>query len=168
MNYKLKLALFGFNLAKLKASEIVYIRKKTTVVHIMSVQRINYLFTIEQLPCFMHVRGNRVHTCGAKVSTRKIVRGEPIGSILYGYIVEETFSLWRVNLCNNTIVDFPRGICSRLTGKYTFPLSSDLDRGITSVWPVRLLLRESGEISLILVRYCYNSDTNLIDETKCS
>ena len=93
---------------------------------------------------------------------------KPFGSILFGYIVEETFLHWLVNLCNNTIVVLPRGICSRLTGKYTFPLSSDLDRGITSVWPVRILLCESGDISLILVRYCYNSDTRSIDETKCS
>ena len=168
LNYNLRLAIFGHNLSKLKESEVVLNRKKSTVIHLMSLRRVLELFTIEKLCSFKVVRGIKVHACCAKVITRRKENGKTTGTIMNGYIVEETSRHWQVRLCNNTCVQFRRGICSRLDGKYTFPDSRSNDRIITEVWPVRLLLFDSGVVQMTLGRYCYDSDTKSIDEIQCS
>ena len=168
LNYNLRLTLFGQNLAKLKESEKVLSRKKSTVIHVMSLRRVLEIFTIEQLCCFKFIRGSRVHACCAKVSTRLKESGKPTGPIMNGYIMEETARHWRVRLCDNSLVDFRRGIWSRVTGAYSFPDRSTCDRVITEVWPVRLILYDSGEVQMTLIRYCYDSNTQVIDEDKCS
>ena len=102
--YNLKLALFGSGLCRLKDTEIILCHNKSTLVHFISLRRIREVFTIEGLCSLSHVRGRRVHTCCAKVSTRHRVSGD----ILTGYVIDETRRDWRVQLENNTVVDLPR------------------------------------------------------------
>ena len=134
-------------------------------MHFIPLRRIREVFTIEGLCSLSHVRGRRVHTCCAKVSTRHRVSGD----ILTGYVIDETRRDWRVQLENNTVVDLPRLTCSRITGKYTLDLDDlSVERIITIVWPVRFLLFECGEYKMTLVCYRYFRYTNMTDTNKCS
>ena len=82
------------------------------------------MFAIEQLCSFKVICGIKVHVCCAKVTTRQKENGKVTGPIMNGYIVEETSHYCWERLYNNNCVQFRRGICSKLDGKYTFPDST--------------------------------------------
>ena len=165
LSHNVRLALFGHCNSLMLNSEVVQLSKKSTLFHLYSLRRIKSLFTLSGLCGVEHKRYSRVHCMCAKVSTHN----KDTGKAMTGYIVEETSTIWKIQVANNEYVQIPRGVFNMETCKYTFLDDSDFyRRSITQVWPVLLRLFTSGQFDMTTIRFCYNEVTNFIEHNQCS
>ena len=163
VNLLLRLSLFGHKFNKLKEREVIRSYPKSTLLHFMSQERVRYVFTLAGL-CnmeFEHKVSNNLHTCCAKVNTKS----KDTGTDMIGFIVRETQNDWQIHLANNTVVTLKRGVYNAQSGTYIFPDSNVYTRQITHIWPVRMLVFESGDyIKMSLCRFCLDQNNTIVPQ----
>ena len=165
VNYNVQLGLFGCRFNKLNPTEVIQRHKQSTVLHFFSLLRLREVFTLSGLCSIDHNRGNRVHTCCAKVSAHHKVTGK----LTTSFIIDETKSHLCLHMSNNTSISLPRGSYCSITGEYDFTESSDrYSRTISEVWPVCFVIYNSSHIQMTVACYCYDKDNNLICENNCN
>lgn len=166
LSFLLKLCLFGRDLSNFTENEMVFRKKKTTVVHIASKQRMCELFTLNKLCCVTKDVDNAEGTdvgstyfCCGKVC---IMRD---GKELVGYILSESRLFWKVKLETNDMVLIRKVnfVTGKNTGSYFYETDDKRNRmRVTEYNPIRIKIYESGKITMILNRCLVDSDGNLI------
>ena len=147
----LRWALFGINNSRLTKDELIYKSKRVLILHFASLSHLKEIFSLAGL-CgmeFLNVSTNHLHFCCGKVNVKRNGRN------ILGYVLEESARLWTVQLRNNEIVKLRK---TRYTnGKYIYG-----ELGITCYWPVRFLLRSSGDCKFTLNRVAVDKSTGKI------
>ena len=120
-------------LKNLRHNEIVYRKKKTTVVHIRSSCRLRELFSVQGLCLVVISEGDVTYSCYPKVFFHNNT---------YRYTVDDdpVDWSWRVHLESNRVIDINSLPClSDLSYDYgSFASSAN---AVSDYWPIRIMLR---------------------------
>ena len=109
---------------------------------------------------FFRVNGYH-HTCSGKVDT---VRD---GKHLAGYIIDEQDGIWTIRLVNGKEVKMLRVRYDLRLGEYRYDPCENVRRNsrvIKYYWPIRMLIRSSGDIKFTLNRLTFNTDNKLVPQ----
>ena len=157
MSLLLRRTLFGLKNDRLLKGEMVYQSKKVVIIHFSSLERLKEIFTVAGL-CgmeFLNVATCHRHFACGKVSVKRNGRN------MVGYVLEESRRLWTVLLWNNEKVKLRRPMYR--DGVYLYANCGRDDRlVITYFWPVRFMIRCSGECKFTLNRVAIDSPTGEI------
>ena len=160
MNLLLRTTLFGCDDRKMHRKEVVHKTKNVTVIHIASYDRMLELVNLAGL-CGVQFFYTSGHTmgCSGKVNCCKN------GRHIVGYIVAEHDNRWTVHLVDNTMVNISRVWYNKQQGIYRYPANVSKRRYvITQFWPVRFLLRHTGECRFTLNRFTFDSNANIVPQ----
>ena len=124
---------FGKDLKNLQHDEIVYKKKKRTVVHIRSSCRDRELFSVQGLCLIVILEGDVTYSCYPKVLFRNNT---------YRYMVNDDLAdlSWRVHLESNRVIDINSLPClSDLSYGYGSCASSAT--ALSDYWSIRIMLQ---------------------------
>ena len=153
VNRLLHMIVFGPKLSKMKAHEVVYKTKNTTVLHISSNSRMKKLFTYAGLSAVACKRGENTLSCCGKVNV--LIKGHNH----IGYIVDESSTRWIVHLGGHHVRYLKRGTYDTHKHRYNF---DQKEPRITEYWPVRIKIYTSGETRYTINRVCFNNRNKVL------
>ena len=85
---------------------------------------------------------------------------------MIGFVMSEGRSgKWIIRMANNCIVKLKKVLFDRESGEYIYPNTACIGsehRVITHYWPVRIMLRISGECKFTLNRLTLDSDNKIV------
>ena len=158
MNYLLKLTIFGNpSFCNLFPYEIPYSRKKQTVIHIYSHRRMSELFSFGGLDASeLYKDGVKYFVCG-KVNLRKGKKN------VIGYIMDEDEEMLHVKVeGERQNIRIKRPEYNSEHGRFEYEkdprMAQALTYSLSQLWPVRMKIMQSGQVSYILSVYTFGVD----------
>mmetsp|Transcript_1879 Transcript_1879/g.2260 ORF Transcript_1879/g.2260 Transcript_1879/m.2260 type:complete len:354 (+) Transcript_1879:1312-2373(+) len=158
ISHLLKLSIFGSPLySKLLDHEIMYRRRRETIVFIYSHRRMSELFT------FGGLSGAEFYKNGLKyVSCAKVNLRDRRGRNIIGYVMDED----RVSLKmkvegEDDLIVIRRPEYDTHDGRFLYNTANVRQRGsyeMTQLWPIRMKLNNSGQSNYMLSAYSYVDD----------
>ena len=165
MNHLLKLTIFGNPLfCNLLPYEVPYRWKNQSVIHIFSHRRLSELLTFVGLDATeIYKDGLKYVACG-KANLRRGRRN------IIGHVMDENGDklLIKVEGANNYIqVKRPEYDSDNGEFLYNNPQQEQAlsPYSLTQLWPVRMKITSSGQISYIISVHTYKGDSNEVEET---
>ena len=80
-----------------------------------------------------------------------------------GYIINERYGRWNVQLVGgNELVRLKALNYNKEEGIYIYPRDNNGERYITQYWPVRFLIRTTGQSKYTLNRVTFDLDGNIL------
>ena len=156
MNYMLKLTIFGNPLfCNLFPYEIPYRLKKQTIIHIHSHRRMSELFSFGGLDASELCKdGVKYIICG-KVNLRKGRKN------IIGYIMDEDEEMLHIKVegeMENIKIRRPAYDSEHGIFQYNPHMAQALTYSLSQLWPVRMKIKESGQIAYILSIHTFGVD----------
>ena len=157
LSHLLKLTLFGFPLfSNLKQSETIYRSKKICIIHILSYNRINELFSFGGRSLGNHVRNDvEFIMCGSV----NLLKG---GKEISGMIINESENELMIMIENESStmvkITVPRPTYDGLCGKYRFHNNPNYEYQLVEVSPLRIKINQSGKASTIFHHFSLNKN----------
>ena len=125
--------IFGEDLKNLRRDEIVYTKKKTTILHIRSACRLQELFSVRGLCLVLISEGDVTYSCYPKVFFRNNT---------FGYTVDDDPAdrSWRVHMESNIVIDINSLPCLPDLS-YDYGSCASSATAVSDYWPIRIMLR---------------------------
>ena len=155
LSHLLKLTFFGVNCSVLKEDEIVYKRKKTSVIYIHSKQRMVDLFERGSISAFTVVDKNdscKIVGCGG----RFILSCRKTGMEVIGFVIEEKKNVLMVQLETNEEVEIQRPRYFEETDTWEYGCTDKYS--VVEYDPVRIKLQQKGNTLFLFHVFKYKED----------
>ena len=157
LTHLLKLSIFGSPLlSNLSQHEIVYRKRRTSVVFIYSYERMTDLFSFGGLNATTFFMDGLKYVCCAKAN---LTRGQ-LNAI--GYVMEEEGNTLKIKVeGEQDLIEVRRPQYDSENGSFNYE-NANGDQGVayslTQLWPIRIKLNVSGQVNVIISAHSYVDD----------